>query len=144
MASAALALIGFFISLYLWLWKIGFLGTLACGTGSCERVQLSRQGELLGQPVALYGVGGYLALCVVSLIGLHGRWADRPEPTRWLVALAAVGVGFTAYLSYVEAFVLHAWCRWCLVSAAIIVSIFASAVGGLVARRRPAEPGSAP
>ena len=31
MAIAALSVIGFFISLYLWLWKVGFLGSLACG-----------------------------------------------------------------------------------------------------------------
>ena len=136
MVSAALALGGFFLALYLWLWKIGFIGgAIACGTGACEAVQLSEYAHFLGQPVAFYGVGGYIALFGVSMWGLHGRWAARREPTLVLVALAGIGVVFTAYLSYLEAFVIGAWCRWCLVSAAIIFGNLAVAVTGLVRMR---------
>ena len=42
-----------------------------------------------------------------------------------------ISVLFTAYLTYVEGFVLHAWCRWCLGSAAIILAIFLTSVLGL-------------
>ena len=48
MAIAVLALAGFFVSLYLWLWKVGLLGTIACGDGGCETVQLSEHAEFLG------------------------------------------------------------------------------------------------
>ena len=33
MAAGLLSLIGFFVALYLYLYKIGLIGTLACGTG---------------------------------------------------------------------------------------------------------------
>jgi len=65
---ALIALIGVFVSLYLTLYKLGYVGTLACGTGSCEKVQLSKWGDFLGQPVAAWGVGYYLLVFAV------GRW----------------------------------------------------------------------
>ena len=134
MVAATLALVGSLLSLYLWFWKIGFIGTLACGTGSCERVQTSTYAMIQGVPVALIGVVGYGGLLAVSLAGLQPRWADRPEPTAWLTILAGLGVAFTVYLTYIEGFVLHAWCRWCLGSAAIIAGIFVSGLIGLKAR----------
>ncbi|MCH7874644.1 MAG: vitamin K epoxide reductase family protein [Gemmatimonadetes bacterium] len=135
MVSATLALVGFFVALYLWLWKVGLLGALACGDGGCETVQLSEHAVFLGIPVALYGVAGYLAILATSLWGLHGRWATRREPTVVLVVLAGIGLAFTGYLTYLEAAVIDAWCRWCLVSAAIIVAIFVTSVVGMVRSR---------
>lgn len=132
MISAALALIGFFVALYLWLWKIGFLGTLACGTGGCEQVQLSEYAEFLGVPVALLGVVGYTAIFAVSLGGLSSRWVERREPTIALVTLSGVGFIYTGYLTYLEAAVINAWCQWCLVSAGIITAILIVSVVGLV------------
>jgi len=132
MVAATLALGGFFVSLYLWLWKLGLVGSLACGPGGgCEYVQTSPYAVILGLPVAFYGVVGYLVLMVVSLLGLQPRWAQRREPTVALAALSGLGVAFTAYLTFLEAAVIHAWCRWCLVSAGVIVAIFVASVVGL-------------
>jgi len=50
--------------------------------------------------------------------------AERSWPARLLALLAGIGVGFTAYLTYLELFVIHAICRWCVGSAVIIISIF--------------------
>jgi uncharacterized membrane protein len=135
MVTAALALAGFFVALYLSLWKLGLVGSLACGTGGCEYVQTSSYAVILGVPVAFFGVGGYLALLGVSLAGLQPRWAGRREPTLALVGISGVGVAFTAYLTYLEAAVLHAWCQWCLVSAGIITGIFVASLVGLRAGR---------
>ena len=130
MITATLALAGFFVALYLSLWKLGIVGNLACGTGGCEYVQTSSYAVLLGVPVAFYGVAGYLALLAVSLAGLS-RWADRREPTVILLVLSGAGVAFSAYLTYLEAAVIHAWCRWCLVSAGIIAAIFVASLAGM-------------
>ncbi|MDH3496622.1 MAG: vitamin K epoxide reductase family protein [Gemmatimonadota bacterium] len=137
MIAAVLALVGLFLSLYLWLWKIGVLGVLACGDGACETVQLSEYGELFGVPVAFYGVVGYGAMLAVSLVGLHGAAARQRWPTVGLAALAGVGVAFSGYLTYLEAAVIHAWCRWCIVSAIVVVAILATALAGW--RRRAWE-----
>jgi uncharacterized membrane protein len=121
---AALALAGLFVALYLYLYKIGVYGELKCGSGGCETVQASPYAILLGQPVALYGVLGYAALLAVSVLGLQPRFAARRWPTLLLAALATLGFLFTAYLTFLEMFVIHAWCRWCLGSAVIITLIW--------------------
>jgi uncharacterized membrane protein len=130
MVSATLALVGLLVSLYLWLWKIGVLGALACGDGACERVQLSPYAQIAGIPVAFLGVVGYLAILAASLAGLQERFVNRRWPTDAIVVLASGGVLFTGYLTYLEAAVIHAWCRWCLVSAGIIVAILAAGIAG--------------
>ncbi len=140
MAVATLALFGFLLAMYLWLWKIGLLGGIACGTGSCEAVQFSEHAVMFGVPVAFFGVVGYLGLLVVSLVGLQPAWIDRREPAILLAAISGVGVTFSAYLTYLEAVVIEAWCRWCLVSAAIIGVIFLVALAGLWTRARTEAP----
>jgi uncharacterized membrane protein len=41
-----------------------------------------------------------------------------------LLGFSAIGLGFTLYLTYLELFVIHAICRWCVGSAVIISGIF--------------------
>ena len=142
MITATLALAGFFVALYLSLWKLGIVGSLACGTGGCEYVQTSSYALVLGVPVAFYGVAGYLAMLAVSLAGLQPHWVGRREPTLVLVALSGAGVAFSAYLTYLEAAVIHAWCRWCLVSAAIITAIFLVSLMGVRKGQGAGEPRS--
>lgn len=139
MATALLGLVGFFMSLYLWLWKMGYLGTLACGDGGCETVQLSEYGDFFGVPVAFWGMVAYGAITGVSLAGLQPRWLNRRQPAVLLAVLAGAGVLFSAYLTYLEAAVIHAWCRWCIGSAVLICVIFAVSVLGLRRRAFSAE-----
>src|SRR5216117_4038811 len=73
-AIVLLALVGLLVALYLWFYKLGLIGTLQCGTWSCEYVQTSRYAELLGMPVAFYGVAGYAVLFVVGLAGVQRRF----------------------------------------------------------------------
>ncbi len=125
MVVAALAVAGFFVSLYLTLFKLGFIGQLACGSGSCDIVNLSAWGSLFGIPVAAWGMGYYATLFTVAFAGVHERWLEHPMVPRLLLLLAACGVLFSAYLTYLELFVIHAICRWCVVSALIVLTIFA-------------------
>src|SRR6059036_3841191 len=122
-AIAVLSLIGFFVSLYLWLYKIGLIGTLKCGTGGCETVQTSPYAVLFGVPVAFYGVVGYALVLAVSLVGLQPAFAPRRGPMLTLAALAGGAFLFTVYLTYLELFVIHAICRWCVTSAVITTAI---------------------
>jgi uncharacterized membrane protein len=124
MTAALLSLTGLFVSAYLYLYKIGRIGALACGTGGCETVQQSPWSRFAGIEVSLIGLVGYAGLLVVSLAALQPALADRRGPATLLLLLAAGGVAFTAYLTYLELFVIHAICRWCVGSAVIILSIF--------------------
>src|SRR5262245_4403433 len=97
-AIALLALIGLFISLYLSLHRLGIIGSLQCGTGGCETVQTSSYAVFLGVPVAFYGVAGYVALLVISLVGLQPQWLPRRGPMVLLAAMSGLGLAFTLYL----------------------------------------------
>jgi len=130
MGIAMLSLAGLFIAIYMYLYKIGKIGSLICGTGGCETVQLSPQARFLGMEVALLGVIGYAAMLLLALLALQPRFAGRAWPSRLLAILAGGAVLFTAYLTYLELFVIHAICRWCVGSAVIIVSVLALAILG--------------
>lgn len=139
MGSALLSLAGIFVAAYLWLYKQGRIGSIVCGTGGCETVQFSRWSEFLGVDVALIGMAGYVVLLAIALAGVQ-----RPEarwPSRWQALLAGGGVLFTAYLTWLELFVIHAICRWCVGSAVIITLIFLLAVLDLRRKPLPDTPG---
>jgi uncharacterized membrane protein len=134
-AIALLALVGLFVALYLWLHALGVGGALRCGTGACETVQTSRWAVLFGLPVALYGVVGYCVVFVVALLALRPAALLQRGWSVVLAGLATVGFGFTLYLTYVELFLIHAICRWCLGSAGIITAIW---IVSLLSLRSPA------
>ena len=135
--AALLSLVGLFVSAYLYLYTIGRIGSLACGTGGCETVQASAWSRFAGVEVALLGVLGYATLLVVSLTALRPGRNDQRGPMTLLTVLAGLGVLFTAYLTYIELFVIRAICRWCVGSAVIIVAVFLLA---LLDRRRARAP----
>ncbi len=130
-AIVLLALVGLLVATYLWLYKIGVLGELQCGTGSCEAVQASRYAELFGIPVAFYGVAGYAVLMGLGLAGLQPGVAAVRRVGALLATLTTVGFAFTLYLTAIELFVLHEICRWCVVSAVIMTAIWGLSIVGL-------------
>ena len=124
MAAALLSLTGLFISAYLYLYKIGKIGSLACGTGGCEAVQWSPWSRVAGIEVSLVGLLGYALLLLLCLAALQPSMVQRREPALLLAALSGIAVLFTIYLTYLELFVIHAICRWCVASGVVIVGIF--------------------
>ena len=123
MIVAALALAGIFISLYLTLYKLGVIGELSCSIGSCETVNTSKWSTFLHLPVALWGLLFYVEVFVVSLVGTIPRFENESFVSILLVAEAAIGVIFSAWLTYLELAVIHAICIWCVTSACIVVAI---------------------
>src|SRR5256886_3108132 len=110
---------------------MGCIGTLQWVTGACERVRTSRYADLWGVPVAFYGVVEYAALLAVAVLGLRPRLLAERRVTLALAALATVGVAFSLYLTYLELFVIHAICRWCLGSAVIVTAIWVVALSAM-------------
>jgi len=136
MGVALLSLAGLFISAYLYLFKIGKIGTIACGAGGCETVQLSPQSRFLGMEVALIGIVGYGILLVLALLALQPGFTGPSWPSRLLVWLSGAAVLFTGYLTYLELFVIRAICRYCVASAVIIAVILLLAATDLRRSRR--------
>jgi uncharacterized membrane protein len=124
MIVAALALAGIFISLYLTLYKIGVIGELSCSIGSCETVNTSKWATFLGLPVAAWGLFFYVDVFAIALVGTMPRFESEPLISLVLTAEAAVGVLFSAWLTYLELGVIHAICIWCVTSAVVVTLIF--------------------
>ena len=124
MWMALISLLGLLLGVYLTLYKFGYIGTLACGVSSCEKVQTSRWSEFLGLPVATWGAGFYVVMLAMALAGLQERYAESPGLSLAMVLWTGWGVLFTAWLNYLEAFVIHAWCEWCLGSATMVLILF--------------------
>jgi uncharacterized membrane protein len=136
-ASAVLAAAGIAVAGYL-LWARETGSALICSTGGCETVQNSAYAEVLGIPVALLGLLGYLLLLVAAV----GR-GEAARTLQTVVALAAAMFG--GYLLYIQVEVIGAVCQWCLASDAIITGIAMLALVRLkVAQESPASPSSRP
>lgn len=126
MVVAAAALIGVFVATYLLLYNLGAMGAIACGVGGgCETVQATKFAYFLGIPVAGWGLATYLGILLVAFAGSQPRFAEERWTSWALLALTGVAFLFSAYLTGLEAWVIHAWCRWCVVSAIIATSTFA-------------------
>lgn len=133
---ALLAVVGICIALYLTLYKVGVIGVLSCSVGSCETVNTSRWSTLLGLPVAAWGLGAYVALLLLAMVGSGDAHESSVPIARMLVALSGWSVLFSAWLTYQELFVIRAICIWCVSSAVLWVLIFALTVMDLRAVSR--------
>ena len=107
MLIAVLALIGLFVATYLWFFKLGIIGSLACKIDGCEKVNTSPWALLFGHPVAMWGVLYYVAMFAVSYGSTLERFADDRRAATALVVLAGWGVLFSAYLTYREVFTIE-------------------------------------
>jgi uncharacterized membrane protein len=141
---ALVSLVGIFVALYLTLYKLGAVGDLACTVGSCETVQLSRWATFLGLPVAAWGVGFYVAVFALTVAGLQPRWEESRGLSLVVVALVAWGLVFSLWLTWLELFVIHAICQWCVVSAVLVLILFVLALLDWRERRGAAGGGDAP
>jgi uncharacterized membrane protein len=91
----------------------------------CEKVQTSEWSKLAGIPVALLGLLGYAAILASLFVpGEAGLLAGA--------AMAVVGWGFSAYLTYREVFTIQAICIWCVASAVLLTVLAAVTVARLV------------
>ena len=132
----ALSLVGFFDSIYL-LWEYTSPASpMVCMGGGCDAVRASSYSHFGGLPVPVYGVVMYAFLAL--LIFLYpllppsiGRLSQRG-----VVFISGAAFLVSGYLTGVEAFVLHSWCMWCVLSALTVTAIF---ILSLVDRARPGE-----
>ena len=140
MVIAALALIGVFVALYLTMYKIGAIGHIACGMGGCERVNTSKWSTFFGAPVAVWGLAFYIATLIVAVVGTSPSMMHRRELSYLLAAMSLIGVAFSAWLTYLEFYVIDAVCRYCVTSAIIVTAIFLVSIADVVMGRSAETP----
>lgn len=131
LAALVLTVVGIAVSAYLTYVHYEGLKPV-CGLGAdCEKVQTSAYAELLGVPVALLGLSGYLALLAALLV-------DGENALMAAAVVALVGFGFSMYLTYRELFTIDAICLWCVGSAVVLTLLSVITVTRLV-RAPPAQ-----
>lgn len=91
---------------------------------SCDIVNRSEYSSIVGIPVAGIGVVGYAFLLILSTY-----LCARLETPNRLLGAAIAGLAFALYLTYIEGYVLTAWCILCLISLALISLISVLAIG---------------
>ncbi len=115
-----LSLLGIVISGYLAYNYYSGSQAAFCGAGSdCDTVRHSGFSTILRIPVALLGVIGYSLIFISAIVPMTKRnnWL-------WLYILSLAGFVFSAYLTYLEFFVIEAVCMYCIVSALLMTGIF--------------------
>jgi uncharacterized membrane protein len=122
LVAAVVALAGILVAGYLTKAHYGD-GSLVCPVGGgCETVQESEYAELAGIPVALLGLVAYSVVLALIL------W-DAPLARLGAAALALTGLLFSAFLLGVQAFVIEAFCIWCLANDVVIAPTLALLTG---------------
>jgi uncharacterized membrane protein len=127
-AVAVLALAGAGIAAYLTYAHYRGIAP-ACTTGGCEVVQNSEYAKVAAVPVAVLGLVGYLALFATALV-------PAVESAAAAVSMALGGLGFAAYLLYVQLAILDAVCIWCLASDVVMALLTIAAAARLWAVSR--------
>jgi uncharacterized membrane protein len=99
--------------------------TVVCsGSSDCFRVLGSPYARIAGMPIAIFGALAYFgAFSFATFAAFRYRLARR----FFTLTVCAMGL-MTLWLLYVQAFLLHAFCRYCLFSAAMVFLLAGIAV----------------
>jgi len=125
-AIFVLALLGAAISAFLYVQHIGLYSTEICEINAsfdCKTVDSSPYSEIYGVPISLLGMIGYALMALGALLKMLDKKSDRGLD--WFLLLSVGGgLAFSLYLTSIEAFVLHAWCIFCVAQQIIILIMF--------------------
>lgn len=118
-----LSVLGIAVSIYLsWTYLSG--SHIACTTHGCEAVRSSSYSTLFGIPQPIYGIIFYLVVGFLALIYQSTEKLFTIGIKRLIIITSTFGFLYSVYLTSLEAFVIRAYCDWCLVSAGISTLIF--------------------
>jgi uncharacterized membrane protein len=120
-AIPILSVIGLGVSIYLTYVEIYHTRALCGPVGDCNAVQSSPYAKLFGVlPIGVVGAIGYIAILFTWLWRRFRTDSLSRISGLIMYGMALFGTLFSIYLTYLELFVIHAVCIWCLSSAVII------------------------
>jgi uncharacterized membrane protein len=137
-AAAFLALAGLSDSIYLTVHHLTGQDVDCLASADCETVLTSSYAAVGKIPLAAFGAAGYFIVFSLATLAAFGRGWAKP----FFLWFVGVMLGVTCWLVYLQAFVLHAFCDFCLLSAALTATL--SAIGAAISflRRSASLPGS--
>lgn len=121
--AAFIALLGLGDSIYLTVQHLTGDNADCIASADCETVLTSSYATIGKVPLAGFGAAAYFSVFSLATLGAFGRRWTRPL----FLCLVAAMLGVTCWLLYLQAFVLHAFCDFCLLSAALTAIL--SAIG---------------
>ena len=130
-ASVVITLIGLAVSIYMTIFKLTDNETMCIGNLGCNIVNNSPYAVIYGIPVAVFGVGGYLAILAVLAFEKKNKFLKQ-NATMITFGLTLIGFVFTLYLIYLEIFIIKALCPFCLTSQIAMTILFILSVIRLV------------
>jgi protein-disulfide isomerase/rhodanese-related sulfurtransferase len=140
--SLLLALVGIFISLYLlWVYTSASHTMVCLGTG-CDTVRMSDYSHLRGIPMPVFGVVGYLVIAILIVSEALAPPARALDLRYALAGVAGFGFSYSMYLEYLQGFVIHAFCAWCVTSGVVMTLLAVLSIYN-VARPEPVDDPSA-
>ncbi len=121
------ALVGLVDALYLFAHRISG-EPLSCGaSGGCNIVAASPHSVIFGIPLSLLGVifyFGIIILVAIRTLPVRAYLESFIPYKRALRVYVVAGLASSAYFTYLQAFVINAWCRYCVLSACTTLIIF--------------------
>jgi uncharacterized membrane protein len=117
----ALVLVGTGVAAYLSYIEITQVEATCGPVGDCNTVNQSEYAILFGfLPVGVLGLVGYALIFLLWVLGRSGPAGLQGRATLGIWAAALFGTFFSAYLTFLEPFVIGATCIWCLTSAVVM------------------------
>ena len=120
LVAAVVALIGLVDSVYLTVKHYAGAKVPCSVISGCETVLTSEYAEIFGIPTAAFGAVAYFLAFSLAILAAYGN------RKMWLAfgGLVSVMFLFTLWLIYLQAFVIEAFCQFCLISAATSSILF--------------------
>jgi len=129
---ALLSLVGLGDAVYLTVQDLTGQNLRCTIISGCSEVLGSKYAHLGPIPLATAGAVAYFAVFSLAVLALFGYSFVRPL----LVVLVVLMFLTTLWLLYLQAFVIHHFCQYCLLSAAVTTVITVITFGSGMARRR--------
>ena len=130
--SIAFTVLGLAVSIYMTILKFGGGERMCIGNSGCQTVSESSYAVVMGIPVAVFGIIGYLALLIMLVLEIRGGQCFKMNATLLTFGMAVLGFIFTLYLVYLEIFEIKALCPFCLTSQITMTILFILSVVRLI------------
>lgn len=116
-AAALLSLVGLADAIYLTVEHLAGRAVRCTITSGCEEVLTSSYATIGGVPLAALGAFAYFIVFSLAILAIFNNQTARTL----LFYIVALMLAFTIWLFIVQAFVLHAFCQFCLLSGAVML-----------------------
>jgi len=122
-AALLASVVGIAVSIYMTIFKLTDNSAMCLGNGGCSVVNASRYSSIYGIPLGIFGLLGYGAIALVLLFEKRHPLL-RAYGNMLAMGMALGGALYSAYLTYLEIYVIQAICPFCVASAIAISLAF--------------------